>query len=153
MGFSQKTEQSDLNWKISHAIINYVRVLTTKRVMSSLKKCPLTEKWVSKEGIHLECGLPSQARTSLFGESVDFAHGWPNFKLVVELRHILRYDSLSTYCLLITHNSRVSFPDSLDRNEVIKLVIFIKKKKKKTSHSFPLSMIRWSQRWPLVHQL
>ena len=130
MGFSQKTEQSDLNWKISHAIINYVRVLTTKRVMSSLKKCPLTEKWVSKEGIHLECGLPSQARTSLFGESVDFAHGWPNFKLVVELRHILRYDSLSTYCLLITHNSRVSFPDSLDRNEVIKLVIFIKKKKK-----------------------
>ena len=131
MGFSQKTEQSDLNWKISHAIINYVRVLTTKRVMSSLKKCPLTEKWVSKEGIHLECGLPSQARTSLFGESVDFAHGWPNFKLVVELRHILRYDSLSTYCLLITHNSRVSFPDSLDRNEVIKLVIFIKKKKKK----------------------
>lgn len=29
----------------------------------------------------------------------------------------------------------MSFPDSLDRNEVIKLVIFIKKKEKKTSHS------------------
>ena len=139
MGFSQKTEQSDLNWKISHAIINYVRVLTTKRVMSSLKKCPLTEKWVSKEGIHLECGLPSQARTSLFGESVDFAwvkgwHVWPSLRLVVALRPILRYDSLSTYCLIITCNSRVSFPDSWDRNEVMKLVIFIKKTLHIVSH-------------------
>ena len=103
--------------------------------MSSLKqKSPLTEKWVSKEGIHFECGLPCQARISLFGESVDFAHGWPNFKLVVELRHILRYDSLSTYCLIITCNSRVSFPDSWDRNEVMKLVIFIKKTLHIVSH-------------------
>ena len=53
-----------------------------------------------------------------------------NLKFVIELRYILRYDSLSTYLLLIKHNSRVSFSDSSDRNEVMKLEIFIKKKKK-----------------------
>lgn len=60
-----------------------------------------------------------------------------NLKFVIELRYILRYDSLSTYLLLIKHNSRVSFSDSSDRNEVMKLEIFIKKKKKNFTY-FPI---------------
>ena len=150
---SVRKQSSDLNWKSSHEIINYVRVLTTKRVMSSVKKKPFDwemsiqgrnsfRMWTSFSGqdftLWRKCRFcPWMTKLQVSGRTETHTEIW----LFVHI------------CLLITHNSRVSFPDSLDRNEVIKLVIFIKKKEKKTSHSFPLSMIRWSQRWPLVHQL
>lgn len=110
---SVRKQSSDLNWKSSHEIINYVRVLTTKRVMSSVKKKPFDwemsiqgrnsfRMWTSFSGQDFTLW-----RKCRFCPWVKRWHAWPNFRLVVGLRPILRCDSLSTYCLLITCNSSV----------------------------------------------